>query len=442
VITATDNDELDWIEWKIGKFLASKEDYAKLSRHILGMANRKPRDAARQVGGCGYIIVGAGAGACDGVPGIDPAKLDDGIQAYLGSEGPTWGPQVIDRQGKSVLVVTVEPPQPGDHMFLLMKDYDKYYGGQIFVRRHGKTQRALPGEIRALEDRRAAGERAVDLQVRPAASDGIAAVQSFGHIGPILDRWIETRRAELIPESMHEAPPAPDPKTEARHRGFRMAPELDSLAASYGRSYYQSATSPDTRTKAQYISEVEEYLKKCRAHYTNVAFMRHAVAGGNQVCLNLVNGGQSFYKEISINIRITGASILTVSDLPEPKPPRPPDKLGTPAKHDFPASIFGLRNVSMNQIGIAEPPHPQELTVDAATTTISYVIPIVRAEDTIQLAPFLAGWKDTESIEAEWTIKPGNAHGLARGTFTLKWAASSDPTVLLPELLPTDPSDE
>ena len=56
-----------------------------------------------------------------------------------------------------MLVVVVSAPRPGDRMFTLEKQFTvtgkTYLAGTIFVRHHGKTEQADPGDIRALEAR-------------------------------------------------------------------------------------------------------------------------------------------------------------------------------------------------------------------------------------------------------------------------------------------------
>jgi hypothetical protein len=79
------------------------------------MANRSYADARRHAAGCGYLVIGAEPGAVTGVAEVDPAVLDQGIRAYLGSEGPACGMSYVRKGGASMLVVTVEPPAPG-HM--------------------------------------------------------------------------------------------------------------------------------------------------------------------------------------------------------------------------------------------------------------------------------------------------------------------------------------
>jgi hypothetical protein len=96
---------------------------------------------------------------------VDPASLGQGVQSWLGTEGPAWWPHYDEEQGIPVMVVTVAPPQPGQRAFTLRKDLTVttpgggskgYPAGTIFVRYPGRTEIAGPGDIRALEDRYAA----------------------------------------------------------------------------------------------------------------------------------------------------------------------------------------------------------------------------------------------------------------------------------------------
>ena len=154
IVGASPNDESDWVEWKNGALmLGQKSAYFSIARHTLGMANRLPEGAALHAEGCGYIVVGAEPGQCQGVTEVDPADLDAGIRPYLGSDGPRWSAQYVKSQphGGSVLVVTVEPPRRGDPPFTLRKEYDKYLAGAIFVRRPGRTDRPGRATFRVLQ---------------------------------------------------------------------------------------------------------------------------------------------------------------------------------------------------------------------------------------------------------------------------------------------------
>lgn len=164
-MAAEAEDELDWIEWKIAGDLSKAPTQGTIARHILGMANRMPDRAVIHAGGYGYLIMGAQPGSIPGTARVDPASLGQGVQSWLGTEGPAWWPHYDEAQGFPVLVVTVALPQPGQRAFTLPKalgattprgSSKEYPAGTIFVRHPGRTEIAGPGDIRALEDRYAA----------------------------------------------------------------------------------------------------------------------------------------------------------------------------------------------------------------------------------------------------------------------------------------------
>jgi hypothetical protein len=175
IVAAQPEDELDWIEWKVAGDLSKGPTQGTIARHILGMANRLPERAAPYAGGYGYLIMGAQPGSTPGITRVDPASLGQGMQSWLGTEGPAWWPHFDEEQGVPVLVVTVAPPQPGQRIFTLRKELavttprggsKVYPAGTIFVRYPGRTEIAGPGDIRALEDRYAAPARAAEMNAR------------------------------------------------------------------------------------------------------------------------------------------------------------------------------------------------------------------------------------------------------------------------------------
>jgi hypothetical protein len=182
VLNASENDESDWIEWKSGLDLGEKGTQGTIARHILGMANRRPEHAARYAAGCGYIIVGAEPGRCAGVAEVDPAVLSQGVHPYVGAEGPGSAAHYVNRDGASVLVVSVEPPRSGDRICTLRKEFPRYLAGTVFVRRQGSTGQAGPDDIRALEDRFAAGAAEAVARARR--------LRDLREIGTLIERII------------------------------------------------------------------------------------------------------------------------------------------------------------------------------------------------------------------------------------------------------------
>jgi hypothetical protein len=171
IVAALPEDELDWIEWKCAGDLSAKAIQGTIARHILGMANRRPEQAALRAQGCGYLVMGAEAGSLPGITPIDPSQLDQGVQPYLGPDGPAWSLQYVQEAGAIVLVITVERPEPGHRIFTLEREFTRsdgkvYLAGTVFVRRPGRTIQAEPADMRALEERLAAPARDAEAHAR------------------------------------------------------------------------------------------------------------------------------------------------------------------------------------------------------------------------------------------------------------------------------------
>lgn len=147
---AAPEDETDWLEWKRSGDLTGKETQFKLSKEILGLANRDPVDASRFVGGYGYVIVGAEAGTCDGVVRLDVADLDKGMRRYLGDDGPHWSPHYVAHAERDVLVIKVEPPRDGDPIFTLRQEFSPHREGTIFVRKGTRSEPASSADVERL----------------------------------------------------------------------------------------------------------------------------------------------------------------------------------------------------------------------------------------------------------------------------------------------------
>ncbi len=145
------------MEWKSSLDLTTKEAQFTISKAVLGFANRPVQDALQFCKGTAYLVVGAEHdGRLLGVTPMDHADLGQKLKTYIGG-AVRWNPTSVAVDGKSVLVVTVEAPRPGDDFHTLLKDYDKYPAGTIFVRHPGRTERASPDDVRLLQTRLLAG---------------------------------------------------------------------------------------------------------------------------------------------------------------------------------------------------------------------------------------------------------------------------------------------
>lgn len=192
VLAASSADESDWVEWKSSLDLSDKAVRGTLARHILGLANRPPEEAARHAAGRGFVVVGAEPGSRPGISAADPADLSQGINAFLGPDRPSWTMHYDDRDGLPVLVLTVAAPRLGDPAFTLFKELQvispggkrkDYPRGTIFVRHQGRTEIARPEDVRVLLERFARPFREAD-----AVAQESVAIARARHEAEELDR--------------------------------------------------------------------------------------------------------------------------------------------------------------------------------------------------------------------------------------------------------------
>lgn len=173
VCAASEHDETLAIEWKSELDLTSKAGQFTVARAILGLANRAPDRAASMFEGYGYIVVGASSGTLPGITSVDPARYVPGINDYVGdARGPAWTARHVDVDGVTVAVIEVDPPQSGDQIWPLRKEFtaapERDQGkpggvrGAVFVRKPGRTGLATDDDIDMLSTR-AAGS----TEIRP-----------------------------------------------------------------------------------------------------------------------------------------------------------------------------------------------------------------------------------------------------------------------------------
>ncbi|MGY1885156.1 hypothetical protein ACI799_07635 [Blastococcus sp. SYSU DS0753] len=157
VVAAEPNDESRSVEWKGTLDLSHRDGAFAVARCILGLANRYPPQVENDFGGLGYMVVGAEPGNLAGLTPIDPVDLDNKMSQYLGTRHPQWSPQYITVDGKQVLVVLVEPPQWGDFIWLLRKEWSDGKRvvpvGTVFVRGTAKTAPATDADFDKLQER-------------------------------------------------------------------------------------------------------------------------------------------------------------------------------------------------------------------------------------------------------------------------------------------------
>jgi hypothetical protein len=148
-------DEAEWVEWKSRLDLREKKAHVKLACQIVGMANRRVTEAARFAEGFAYVLVGIEPGSRCGVARVDLADLRPAIERYLGFDGPRWTARYDTADGTSVLVIIVYPPQYGDPIHRIVREFEGVERGAIFVRKGAQTVGPDPGDLDYLTSRAA-----------------------------------------------------------------------------------------------------------------------------------------------------------------------------------------------------------------------------------------------------------------------------------------------
>ena len=375
---ASPNDESTWIEGKSDLDLSGKVGQVVVARQILGMANRSPEVAAQHAEGLGYIVIGAEPNNCCGVVELDPADLDAALRPYLGPEGPRWSPQYVKAQGKSVLVITVDPPRRGDRTFTLQRDYDKYRAGAVFVRHVGRTDQAGPGDIRMLEDRYAATVQTIALHVRPVGPDDSVTIRPIDGVDALLDEWESRIREELSPRPPSQ-PGEVDKPNLLGLAGYEII-RVAEVAGTMG-NVFNRLSEEDRRTEAQFDAEVQHYVSASRQHNERLARARLAEVGASLLYLQIVNTSDRNYEDVRVELFIPASVHVEKPERASrlPKPPERPRARG----ERVPPSLFRGLNVDYTPpIYDLVPAKAPRFWIDRDTshTTVTYDVGRVRAE--------------------------------------------------------------
>ncbi|MEU5799163.1 ATP-binding protein [Streptomyces sp. NPDC047804] len=377
---AGEHDENDWIEWKSSYDLTKKEVKATIARHIIGMANRMPERSSITCQGYGYIAIGVEPKNVEGVTSIDLADLDSGLQAYLGHQGPEWSASYVTLDGKTVLMITIEPPKMGDPIHTLHKEFGNYVPGMIFSRRAGRTLQANPGEVLSLT-RRATTQGAASQSMAITPDSEVTEIPLWR-----LDEYIGGlvgKRGEFIDS-----------------QGLRRRSPL-------------GMASIDRRTEDDYRNEVREHLEEYRMYLSDLAKKSYVRNGMGSVQLTISNPDQISHQGVRVELIFpTWLTAILAEDYEDAHfhEPRIPEPLGS--------AISGLMSSTvMNSI---TPPYrgPREIEASVEDGMVVFNVASVRAEGKVRLPTihFIADtWGGDEEV-ATWAITALNSGGRAKGS--------------------------
>jgi hypothetical protein len=440
--TSPDN-ETDWIEWKIGLELTKPAGRFAVAKQIVGFSNRDPGRAATHADGCGFMVLGAEPGRIEGQPGMDPAKLEDGLRPYVGTDGPAWSPQTVRVDDKDVVVITVEPPQWGDPIHTLRKQYENYKNGEVFVRRPGGTHPASSAEHQALQ-RRLLNQPTEGLEL---------VIESIGDPIPRVDlsddaveEWVTRERdrlhapmnADLRVQALQaEAAKRIEGDTEAvalRDPLAGLRSKMPDLGISAPVKALRDATSED-RSPDDYRAQVDQYLSSAKASVRDEAVNQCTRVVESLLALRVTNTSDRNLDAVEIIVSFSGPISADPSiDVTMPRPPR----LWGPRTLGFTAPRIHIGEHSLIGSGSYDLAIGYSARNTGTSTTIEFDAFDLRPHRTVDLGevPVVVNAALSGTIEGTWTATATNRDGQANGAVTVVLA---DETVTLAELLsPTD----
>jgi hypothetical protein len=417
VLNAGAADEDDTIEWKSGLDLAQKDGLVPIVKGILAFANRDPVVAARAFGGLGYFIVGAEPGNFGGVEELDVADLDAKMRPYLGHAGPRWTPTYVHNAGVVALVIVIDPPRPGDDIWALRKELGKYRDGTIFVRNKAKSEPASSADLDMLKRRYLQQADRLELHLELEADvDNLLAVLDVSE--DALTEWVDAEHERVMAplvwrkEAQQRGLAAPSPFASAIQHTQKVAAIAASISA---------LSEPDTRTEADFIDEVDAYLKEARAELPNAALAALSKIAP-PMRLVLVNDTERNFANVSVDALLRGPVIGIDDPLDPVKLPAPPRALGTPTRSSrFPAIAFG--NATMPHLSaaflnprIASTARRPTITNTAEGVRIEFPSIHVRPHARIPLDDVVCIATENiagEILPLEWTATASDANGEA-----------------------------
>ncbi|MGC4952986.1 RNA-binding domain-containing protein [Actinomadura citrea] len=313
---AGQHDESRWIEWKATLPLGTGQARVHLVKHILGLANRAPDVAARWAGGFGYVVVGVSPGEVRGVASIDHNDLEQDLKPFLGPD-LMWNAEYIELDGKDVLIVVVDPPKRGDPIHYLHKALPHPKGNGVvhaehvvFVRRNARTVKAEAGDWRMLQERFAATQNRLDVEIITLQQ------QIDGYLRSVYSEAIAARLEESCEELIN-------PRYGASQGDAPLMNISADLAA---------------RTRGDYVTDVDNYLRNLEDFLERRLLEEFVQRKSSGLSLVLVNRGDRPFRDVRFTVTLQASGKLHYpglvdDDLLNASAPLRPHPYGASAQH-------------------------------------------------------------------------------------------------------------
>ncbi|WP_420446791.1 helix-turn-helix domain-containing protein [Candidatus Poriferisodalis sp.] len=398
--------ETDAVEWKSTLDFTKADSRFALPKNVLGMANRLPAIARRDFGGFGYILVGVEAGSIPGVPPVDAAQIHDWIDPYVGATGPVWQPRFVTVDTKTILVIEVEPPRPGDRIQALRKECANSLKGTVFVRKNGKTHQADDQDIANLEQRSKGARLELDLQP----------------IGPPQMTWfdrslIEREIAQVAADSRHQQIRRAQPRS-GRSDPSNTLEILDRLAE-------KAFFGEETRSMESYVSQVEEWHSKWGEIAPRHWVENYMLAGHGVYSLQLDNLTEENFGDVELRLRIERAWVNDEVPSEAVELPAKPKPFG------MSGGLSSLANINLDFPILGAGVHsPYDLPTIFATNheggaEVVWKVGHLRPEEAISsdaIAILVDTQQESSHLTIQWQATSTSVNGVLRGELEIPLA--------------------
>jgi hypothetical protein len=434
-------DEATWLEWKSGLDLSQPAGRASVARCIVGFANRMPDVARRHCEGRAYMVLGAEPGRIAGLEPIDGANLEPWVNGYLGPNPPRWTSHWVDADERSVLVIEVAAPQPGEAVFCIWRESDKIRDGDVYVRRNGATHRASASELQALVERAKGGAPTLTgLSLRATVPVELTPV-NFSKSAQ--EAWLESERDECLASLRKHR--AAQRRAEAESGDGISASRFRDLAAAdgaAGRSLRDhmaemasaqqrmasmlgslTRTVAEDRSEDQYERQVERYIADCRDELPS-ALREAASAALVPVSFIVENATDDNYAQVVVKVYCPGdvdggePSSYVSRNKGLPRRPRPfGPRQEAPYALQMPTYSAAL--ASGLSAGLSAPGPGFDIERGGSVRLTFDPVDVRPQQQHVLPETVLLPGKELSAVRVEWSATSTSVSGVVRGSFEL-----------------------
>lgn len=99
--------------------LTTKRGRHKVSKFILGAANRDPVKAAKRFSGHAVVLLGIGGGTVTGIPPFEAQDLEREVRKFTGADRPGWDYEHVPVDADHDVIAIVVDPAHRPHLAVL-----------------------------------------------------------------------------------------------------------------------------------------------------------------------------------------------------------------------------------------------------------------------------------------------------------------------------------